>query len=70
MKRTKEDNAAKSKRRPEAEPLHTDFPLSEKDELGVAEQQTAINYQRHNIPDNEKLKDDEDKPVKDAAKKK
>lgn len=61
-----EDNPQKRKRhQQDDEPLHTDFPLSEHDEVAEAERRFAKMHRQHKIEEQKEFEDDKDKPAKD-----
>lgn len=61
-----EDKSRKHK--PDDKPLHTDYPLSEHDEVEEAERRFAKMHRQHKVDEEEKLRDDEGKPAKDTNK--
>jgi hypothetical protein len=64
-----EDNPQKHKHRQQTdEPLHTDYPLSEHDEVEEAERRLAKMQKQHKTHEQEELRDDENKPAKDTGK--
>jgi len=69
MNQPENKSGKRTPNRSDDEPLHTDYPLSEHDEVEEAERRFAKMHRQHKVDEEEKLRDDEGKPVKDTGKK-